>query len=352
MLHAAQLFRQTGVVEIQTRTVELHPRGAFRIARERRVPFANVLLRVERDGIVGWGEASPNPFYGVSAEDVRAKLRDAADWLRGVRIQSVPDIEFAWAESWALLRPHRAAQCALDLALWDWLARRQGVSVCELASGRAPHPVTSFATIGLGAPEEFEAKLAALRGFPRVKLKSDARADLEPLRRVRARTGAEVAVDANCAWPARDLAALSAACAAAGATFIEQPLPPAQDAGLVRGSCALPVFADESCVHEEDVERLAKHFDGINVKLVKCGGLTPALRMLRRARELGLRTMVGCMLETSVLIAAGCVAAQIADYADLDGAWLIADDPCAGWRWEKGVLHPPPGAGLGAEPFA
>jgi L-alanine-DL-glutamate epimerase-like enolase superfamily enzyme len=90
------------------------------------------------------------------------------------------------------------------------------------------------------------------------------------------------------------------------------------------GSYALPIIADESCVTEDDFLRVAMYFDGINVKLVKCGGLTPALRILRRAKGHGLRTMVGCMLETSVLIAAGCVAAQIAEYADLDGAWLIA----------------------------
>lgn len=339
-------------VEIQTRIVELHPRGAFRIARKRTTPFANVLLRVERDGVVGWGEASPNPFYHESAEAVCAKLRDAAAWLRGVRTETIRDLALAWAESWELVAPSRAAQCALDLALWDWLARREGVSVCELAHGHVPRPVTSFATIGLSTPEEFDAKLGQLRGFPRVKIKSDANVDLEPLRRVRAELGAEVAIDANCAWPARDLAALSVACAAAGAAFIEQPLASTRDDALMRGSYALPILADESCVWENSVDQLARHFDGINVKLVKCGGLTPALRMLRRARELGMKTMIGCMLETSVLIAAGCVAAQIADYADLDGAWLIDNDPCRGWRWETGVLHPPSGAGLGAVPLS
>lgn len=352
MLHAVQFFRQTSDVEIQTRVVELQPRGAFRIARTRTAPFANVLVRVDRDGITGWGEASPNPFYRESAEDVSAKLRGVAGWLRGRAVRTVGDIELAWRDAWPLLAPSRAAQCALDLALWDWLARKQGASVCELALGRTAQPVTSFATIGLGTPGEFEAKLAALRGFPRVKVKSDAGADLAPLRRVREELGALVAVDANCAWPARDLPALCAACASAGVTFIEQPLPKERDAEIVRGSHALPVFADESCVEEADVDRLAEHFDGINVKLVKCGGLTPALRMLRRAREQGMQTMVGCMLETSVLIAAGCVAAQLADYADLDGAWLLASDPCAGWRWENGVLHPPPGAGLGAAPLS
>lgn len=339
-------------METQTRIVELHPRGAFRIARQRTVPFANVLLRVERDGIVGWGEASPNPFYHESAEDVAAKLRTLADWLRGFEVRTVHDIELAWREAWPLLSPSRAAQCALDLALWDWLARKEGVSVCELALGRAPQPVTSFATIGLSTPEELDTKLAALRGFPRIKIKSDAHADMTPVQRVRAELSAAVAVDANCAWKPHDLPALSLQLSAQKALFIEQPFPPDSSRQLVRGSYALPIFADESCVTEDDLLTLGDHFDGINVKLVKCGGLTPALRMLRHARELGLGTMVGCMLESSVLIAAGCVAAQLADFADLDGAWLLADDPCTGWRWQNGVLHPPSDAGLGATPLS
>lgn len=338
-------------MEIQTRVIELHPRGAFRIARKRTAPFTNVLLRIERDGVVGWGEASPNPFYNESAEAVSSTLRDAAGWIQELRIETIDDITGAW-KGWPQPTVSRASQCALDLALWDWLARCRGVSVCELALDRAPQPVTSFATIGLSTPEEFDAKLAELRGFPRVKIKSDANADFDLVQRARRELHAEVAIDANCAWPRRDLAAMSVVASAAGATFIEQPFAPEHDDDVVRASYALPVFADESCVDSWDVDRLAKYFDGINVKLVKCGGLTPALWMLRRARALGLRAMVGCMLETSVLIAAGCVAAQLADYADLDGAWLLADDPCTGWRWEKGVLHPPSGAGLGATPLS
>ena len=248
------------------------------------------------------------------------------------------------------MRPDRAAQCALDLALWDWLARKEGVSVTELAHGHAPRPVTSFATIGLCTKEELDEKIAELEGFPRVKTKTDANADLEPSRRVKEALRAAIAVDANGAWSPSTLPALSMGLASLGAEFIEQPFPEARDSELIRGSYPTPIIADESCVLEEDVDRLSLNFDGISVKLVKCGGLTPALRMVQRASKLGLRTMVGCMLETSILIAAGCVAAQHADYADLDGAWLIADDPCAGWRFERGILYPPRALGLGAEP--
>ena len=336
-------------MEIQTAVHRLHPRGAFRIARKRTVPFDNVILRVERDGVTGWGEASPHPYYGASAADVVRKLESLSGWLRALSIHSVDDIAGAWKESWTRLQD-RAAQCALDLALWDWLARKKGVTVTELAHGHAPRPVTSFATIGLSTKEELDEKIVELRSFPRVKIKSDAKGDLEPARRVQDELRTAIAIDANGAWSTSTLPTLASGCASLGAEFIEQPLANTLDHDLIAGSYPLPIIADESCVLEEDVERLSRHFDGINVKLVKCGGLTPALRMVQRASELGMRSMVGCMLETSILIAAGCVAAQHANYADLDGAWLIADDPCTGWKFERGVLHPPVAVGLGAEP--
>jgi len=336
-------------VELKTAVHQLHPRGAFRIARKRTVPFDNVILRLDHDGVAGWGEASPHPHYGSSAGDVVRILESLRGWLRRLSIRSVDDIAQVWKESWT--RAHdRAAQCALDLALWDWLARKEGVTVTELAHGHKPRPVTSFATIALSTKEELDGKIAELEGFPRVKIKSDADGDLEPARRVKEQLRAVIAVDANGAWSASTLPALATGFSSLGAEFIEQPFSDAHDRDLIRGSYPIPIIADESCVLEEDVERLSRNFDGINVKLVKCGGLTPALRMVQRASKLGMRTMVGCMLETSILIAAGCVAAQHADYADLDGAWLISDDPCTGWRFERGILNPPQALGLGAEP--
>ena len=336
-------------MELKTAVHQLHPRGAFRIARKRTVPFDNVILRLDHDGVAGWGEASPHPHYGSSAVDVVRILESLRGWLRRLSIRSVDDIAQVWKESWT--RAHdRAAQCALDLALWDWLARKEGVTVTELAHGHKPRPVTSFATIALSTKEELDGKIAELEGFPRVKIKSDADGDLEPARRVKEQLRAVIAVDANGAWSASTLPALATGFSSLGAEFIEQPFSDAHDRDLIRGSYPIPIIADESCVLEEDVERLSRNFDGINVKLVKCGGLTPALRMVQRASKLGMRTMVGCMLETSILIAAGCVAAQHADYADLDGAWLISDDPCTGWRFERGILNPPQALGLGAEP--
>jgi L-alanine-DL-glutamate epimerase-like enolase superfamily enzyme len=332
---------------LHCQTIELHPRREFRISRARKSTLHNVFLRFEKDGVTGVGEASPNAFYAETWEGVTAKLEGAAAFIESLVIRSVADIERAWADAWPLLAPSRAAQCALDLALWDWLAQREGIAVTELAWDRKPRAVATFCTIGLSSADELPAKMEELHDFPHIKIKSDRTAGLDTVRYVRERTAALIAVDANCAWNAADLAPHSRELATLNTAFIEQPLPPAEDHHVGTAGSCLPLFADESCVTEEDVPRIAAHFDGFNIKLVKCGGLTPALRMVRRGRELGRKLMVGCMLESSVGIAAGAVIAQETDFADLDGAWLLADDPFEGWKFDTGTLTPPDRAGLG-----
>ncbi len=330
-------------------TRELNSRRPFRISRTRRTPIRNVFVRLEQDGICGYGEASPSSFYGETAEIVTEELEHAREFLESLSVTSVADIERVWVELWPLLAPSRAAQCAIDLALWDWLGKSLGRSVCELAWTAPALPIISFGTIGLSSPEELPDKLEELHGFARIKIKSDAAAEVATTAQVRhARPDAFLAIDANCAWNAAALPDLTRRFAEYRVAFIEQPLSPENNIHLTRGGLALPIVADESCVTEDDLDRIIQSFDGFNIKLVKCGGLTPARRMVRRGRTEGARVMVGCMLESSVLIAAGAAIAQQTDYADLDGAWLLANDPCVGWDFRDGVLHPPSEAGLGA----
>lgn len=331
-------------------TRPLHPRHVFRISRARRREVRNVFVRVEHEGICGYGEASPNAFYDETDQQVEERLAAARDWLAALRIASPADVENAWQDGWNFLSPSRAAQCAVDVALWDWLARREGCALTELVWDQPPRELPTFCTIGLSTPEELEEKLAELDGFPRIKIKADRDASVATVRRVRERSKAEIAVDANCAWTPSDLETIGAELAALGVRFLEQPLPPDAEESLP-ATRALPILADESCVTETDVNRVAKAFDGFNIKLVKCGGITPARRMALRGTELGCLTMVGCMLESSVLIAAGAAIAQRTTFADLDGAWLLADDPFRGWKFERGVLLPPDGAGAGVEPI-
>ena len=333
---------------------ELHPRRTFRISRARRTEVRNVFVRLERDGIAGYGEASPNSFYGETWESVTERLERARDFIGRLKVRSVEDIAAAWGNAWQLLAPSRAAQCALDVALWDWFARRAGVSVSELIWKEPPQTVETFATIGLSSAAELAEKIEELRGFPRIKIKSDADASLQAVRQVSESGPRIIAVDANCAWSGLDLRVLSQNLAALGVEFIEQPFPPAEDSAISAAGSCLPVMADESCVEQDDVSRVLDGFGfaGFNIKLVKCGGLTPAVRMLKEGRARGKTVMVGCMLESSALIAAGAVIAQRTHYADLDGAWLIGDDPFRGWRFDHGTLHPPDGPGLGIEPNA
>ncbi len=335
-------------VNVTTRLQALHPRNVFRISRAVRRQTINVFLRIERDGVVGNGEASANAYYGENAVDVATKLETVGGFLEGRGIESPADIAAVWEEAWPLLAPSRAAQCALDVALWDWLGKRQGRTVAGLALGEEARPFVTFATIGISGREELDRKLREVAGFPRVKIKTDQTGDVSTIARVRAAMpGALIAVDANCAWEGIDFAKMAPDLAGLCIEFIEQPYPPARDVEMPGLRAGAPVMADESCVTVEDIERVPGRFAGFNIKLVKCGGLTPALRMARRGRELGLRTMVGCMLESSLLIAAGAVVAQLTDYADLDGAWLLADDPVQGWSFDRGTLRPP---GHGGEP--
>lgn len=327
----------------------LHPRHVFRISRASRREVRNVFVRIEADGVVGWGEASPNAFYGETCEQVEQRLLAARDWVSRLEISSTQDIEAAWRDGWRWLAPSRAAQCAVDVALWDWFARRRCKTVSELLWDDPPRPVRTFCTIGISDRDEFDEKLGEVRDFPRIKLKADANCGMDAVRRCRERSPAELAVDANCAWTRHDVETLLPQLAAAGVCFLEQPLPPGAETDLPRER-VIPVFADESCVTEDDVDRVAEHFDGFNIKLVKCGGITPARRMVLRGAALGRGTMVGCMLESSLLISAGLAVAQRTTYADLDGAWLLADDPCEGWEFRCGVLHPPDSAGLGCRP--
>jgi L-Ala-D/L-Glu epimerase len=347
----------------------LVPRHVFRIARGAKPLVENVFLALEQKGVIGYGEASPNAFYHEGADDVHMRLLGLADWLRRQTVAEPEDIAAITEAAWPLLSPSRAAQCALDLALWDLLAKMRDVTVAELALGQPAEPVVSSATVSLalGATEsEDQAKLLQeARGFTRLKIKVGATVNWDALGHLResqalASTGLpqvmpaikrQWALDANASWTPDSLSGKLAALQRFAPYLLEQPVSPENDAALKGIEFPCPVYADESCRSENDITRLAGIYQGINIKLVKCGGLSPALRMRAKAKELGLKVMVGCMLESSLLIAAGLVAAQGCDWADLDGAWLLGHDPFLGLAWDGGVLKPSTLPGFGVAPF-
>ena len=330
----------------------LHPKHVFRISRASRPQVDNVFLVVEQDGVLGFGEASPNSFFGENHLDVLMSLAGLTDYFRRQTLENEADIARIWDEIWEAVAPSRACQCAVDLALWDLFAKLGNRTVMECAWGNPGHPVATSATLGICPREDWPERIGEVAGFPAVKVKMDARMDTVLVESIRSRTSAAVRVDANGAWSGLDIAAASERLRALGVEFIEQPLLPGEDArmeAVLRASC-LPILADESCVGFDDIRTLSGRFSGFNIKLVKCGGITPALAMLREGRRLGLKTMVGCMLESSLLIAAGAVVAQASDYADLDGSWLLRDDCFEGLAIEAGRILPSSRIGLGVSP--
>ena len=335
------------MIRIQAERRTLVPRRVFRTARVSRGQVENVFVALEQDGVSGLGEAS-----ALAGDEPRAAvmaLEALGDRLRGERVGSVDDLRRLWTELRAEGALSNACLCAVDVALWDLLGKLTGKTACEIALGKLPQRVVTSVTLGLGPREEWPERIGEVAGYPSIKVKLDASVDLDILRAIRERSQARLRVDANGSWSGKDLGVLSAELEALGVELIEQPLPADEDENMpaLLRVCRLPVIADESCRSPEDVAKLPGRFTGFNIKLVKCGGITPALQMLGLGRRAGLEIMVGCMLESSLLISAGLLVAQDAHYADLDGSWLLREDPFQGPSLKQGNLNPGPGWGLG-----
>ncbi|UUO09160.1 dipeptide epimerase [Blastopirellula sp. J2-11] len=302
------------------------------------IDFQNSLVvELEQDGISGFGEVTENSFYGHTIEAMSAALTDAQDLLNQYATVSP---EAVWPVAKNRLQ-NRFALSALDMAAHDLTARRSGVPLYQqwgLAWSDVPK---SSYTIGIDTIETMIAKLNEQPGWSVYKIKLGAQDDLAIVRALRQQTNATFRVDANCGWTAEQTIAYSHELADLHVEFIEQPLPntaTAEEMRHVYQNSVLPIIADENCQVEEDVARCEGFFHGVNVKLCKCGGLTPGLRMLRTARELGLKTMVGCMIESSIGISAAAHLAPLLDYADLDGAVLLKADPADGVIIDKGRI--------------
>jgi L-alanine-DL-glutamate epimerase-like enolase superfamily enzyme len=271
--------------------------------------------------------------------------------LRGSREDAVAALEDAEGLMAAAIGHHGAIKCAIDIALHDLVGRRLGLTVREIVGVGGDVPPTDF-TLGSDRPEVVAERARRAADFPALKIKVGGPADVETLDAVRAVYGGPIRVDANTGWTPEGALALLPELERLGVELIEQPVP-ARRADLLcwlQERSSLPIVADESAVTIEDLDALVDVVEGINVKLAKCGGLGPARRMLERARELGFRTFLGCMEETSIGIAAGVAVAPLAEWVDLDGCLLLADDPSAGL--ELGVdkaWRPSPRPGLGIE---
>ncbi len=322
----------------------LQLRNPFRIAHgtsETRYAF---WLRLADDA--GWGEGTIPPYYGIPDEAMIATWSAAAE-----RTDPFPD-DPADIAAWVGTDGPAPARAALDLALHDRIGRHIGQPVHELLGLPTPHPLPTSFTLGIDEPDVMARQAAELAAYPVLKLKLGT-ADDEP--RVaavrRARPDATLYIDANAGWTAEEAIRHIDRLLPYGITLVEQPVAKDDIAGMgrVQAACAVPVVADESVQTMDDIERLAAAgVQGINLKLMKVGGLSPGLAMAQRARELGLGIMLGCMIETSIGATAMAHLMGLADWLDLDAPWLVGNDPFDGLRYdEQGRVHLPDRLGIG-----
>jgi len=350
---------------IAHRTILTPYRDPFRIARSHGVGGATSVLLELRDaadgpsGPVGLGEGYPDAYYGETPATMGVVLplllgavEPLADRLGGGLEEARSALADAADAMEAAIRHHGAAKCALDIALHDLVGKRLGMPVHELIGLSADIPPTDF-TLGIDEPAVVAARAERAARFPALKVKVGGPSDLETLEAVRAVYGGPIRVDANTAWEPDAGARLVPELVRLGVELIEQPFRAHRldQTRWLQERSPLPIVVDESSVTIDDLGGLVGVCRGVNVKLAKCGGIGPAKRMLERARDLGFRTFLGCMEETSVGIAGSAVVASLAEWVDLDGCLLLASDPFEGLelgddcRWR---LRDVPGLGVRA----
>lgn len=329
------------MISLRHHRLELRLRHTFRLARGASDSRRNLLIELEHEGLVGLGEAAPIERYG---QDWRSAARAVEEMV--ARLSDPRAFETA-AEAAVAGQP--AAAAALDMALRDLAGKRLDAPLYQLM-GLDPRraPATSF-TIGMAEPAIVAARVAEASQFEVLKIKLGAAGDREILKAARDATDRPLRVDANEGWTLQQALRRVEWLATMGVELVEQPLPASELEAMreLRRSSPLPLFADESVRRAADIPGLVEAFDGINIKLMKCGGIGEASRMIAVARAHGLKVMLGCMVESSLAVTAAAHLSPLVDYADLDGNLLVVNDPFVGVRVREGRLVLPRGPGLG-----
>ena len=336
------------MIRLAYRQFDLPLRHVFTISRGSTAVQSTLIVQLSIENVHGYGEATTNSFYGATIESMAAALESVRSLVEGALLNDPLELIDALERR---LAGREFALAALDQAIHDLWGKLRGTPVYELWGLSIDKIPESDYTLGIDTAEKMVEKLAEMPGWPVYKIKLGTLDDVALVRELRRHTDARFRVDANGGWTAEKTIALAPQLAELGVEFIEQPTKPADDAEArrAREGSVLPLIADESCITEVDVDRCAGLFDGINIKLVKCGGLAAARRMITRARELGLAVMAGCMTESTVGISALAQLLPLLDYVDMDGAVLLARDIASGVRLERGRCIFPHANGTGVQ---
>ena len=319
----------------------------FTTAKGTKTAQPTLVVSLGMRGIKGYGEAPAINYYNVTVADMIEKLESKRDVIERY---ALIDMQRFWHFLHHLLPGQNFLIAALDIAGWDLYSKMRGQPLYKtLGIPWGPTPITDY-TLGMDTVEEVVSKLEA-HPWPLYKIKLGCPNDIDILRAVRAHTNVPVRVDANEGWTFDEAKTLLPELQKLGVTLVEQPLNRTEAEAMkeLKALSPLPLFADESCQTEQDVKKCAEGFDGINIKLTKCGGITPAMRMINEARALGLKIMVGSMNENTIGSAAMANLLPLVDEADADGPLLLKEDVAEGLIYHKDgniTLSGDPGLGI------
>ncbi len=310
-------------MQLQLKKYTLPLKHTFSISRESHDFQDTIIVCLSLDGHTGYGEATSNPYYGITVESMMGEIEAIIGEIEAFDF-TVPEVFHQFLVAKGL---SNFTCCALDLAAHDLYGKLLGKPLYKIWNTTTDHYPTSNYTIGIADIPTMVNKMEE-KPWPIYKIKLGTENDVEIVRELRKHTDALFRIDANCAWSAEETLANAPLLKDLGVEFLEQPLKAADWEGMkiVSQNCVLPIIADESCIVESDVEKCGAYFNGINIKLTKCGGLTPALRMIQKGKALGLKVMVGCMTESTVGISAIAQLTPQLDYVDMDGAMLLKED--------------------------
>lgn len=323
-------------MELILRPFDLQLKHTFTISRESIDVQPSLIVELKSDGHSGFGEATSNPYYHITVPIMLADLEQLRSIIE-TTIDETP--EFFWSKMQPHLQDNMFALCALDLAYNDLYAKKAGKKLYQLWNySIAKNPMTDY-TIGIASIDKMVSKMKELP-WPIYKIKLGTANDIEIVKELRSHTNAIFRIDANCGWSVDETIKNAIELKKLGVEFIEQPTKADNWAAHkeIFKHAALPIIADESCIIESDVAKCHNHFHGVNVKLVKCGGLTSGRRMLLEAKKLSLKTMVGCMTESTVGISAIAHLLPLLDYVDMDGALLLKTDIATGVTIKNGII--------------
>ncbi|MGZ8557303.1 MAG: dipeptide epimerase [Chitinophagaceae bacterium] len=319
-----------------------HP---FTISKGTKTHQLTLIVELEHFGIKAYGEAPAIAYYDITVEKMIEDLEKKKTFIEKF---SFTEPDRYWHYLHHLLPQNPFLVCAMDIAAWDLFGKMRNKKLYELWKGDiSKNPLTDY-TIGIDSIDKMVSKLKEMP-WPIYKIKVGTADDISIIKTLRQNTDAILRVDANAGWDLDTALKLIPQLKELGVEFVEQPLAKENWEGMktLYRESSLPLFADEACVSEQDVDKCKNHFHGINIKLTKCSGITPALRMIKKARELDMKIMLGCMNESTIGSAAIAHLLPFVDYVDMDGPLLLAEDVATGIEYDYGKISYSDGPGLG-----